>query len=147
MPHVLLHVQAALALYLLGLIWVIQVVHYPLFHFVNATHFVEFESAHQSRMSIVAAAPMVAELFLAVGLFWVRPPGVPLWALGVGLALVLAAWGVTFFVSVPYHTTLSEGYDTTAHRALVTTNWLRTAAWTLRGILVLWMLHRAYSAP
>jgi hypothetical protein len=41
---------------------------------------------------------------------------------------------------VPQHAALGAGFDEAAHRTLVLTNWLRTVAWTLRGLLVSWMV-------
>jgi hypothetical protein len=38
------------------------------------------------------------------------------------------------------HERLGHGYADWAHRRLVQTNWIRTVAWTARGVLVLWML-------
>ena len=54
------------------------------------------------------------------------------------LVLLLVVWGSTTFVQVPLHGRLARGLDATALRRLVLTNWIRTAAWTLRaGLLVL----------
>jgi hypothetical protein len=38
------------------------------------------------------------------------------------------------------HARLGQGADEAALRRLVRTNWIRTLAWTARGVLVLWML-------
>jgi hypothetical protein len=35
---------------------------------------------------------------------------------------------------------LAAGFNRVAHEIPVTSNWLRTAAWSARGVLVLWML-------
>ena len=58
----------------------------------------------------------------------------------VGFALVVVIWIATLLASVPMHERLARGFDAAAHRRLVRTNWIRTAAWTARGALVLWML-------
>jgi len=57
-------------------------------------------------------------------------------------AAVLAAVpvAVTVGVSVPAHTALGAGYDPVAHARLVSTNWVRTAAWTAHGGLAVAML-------
>ena len=46
------------------------------------------------------------------------------------------AYGTTAFVSVPLHERLTATFDHDAHRRLVSTNWIRTGAWTTRGIVV-----------
>jgi hypothetical protein len=48
----------------------------------------------------------------------------------------------TFAVQVPLHARLAAGFDPQAHRRLVLTNWWRTAAWSLRSLLALWILGR-----
>jgi len=59
---------------------------------------------------------------------------------GTGLGLVLLIWGSTALVQAPIHARLTQGFDAGLHDRLVATNWVRTAAWTLRAGLVLWML-------
>ena len=60
-----------------------------------------------------------------------------------GAALVALIWGVTFLISVPCHAALSAGFDAAAHDRLVSTNWIRTIAWTARAALSVWMLWQA----
>ena len=122
-----------------GVIWVVQLVHYPLFAGVGADGFVAYEAAHKVRITFIVFPAMVLELGTAVALLWLRPGAVPPWMVWVGLGLVGVVWLSTAFVQVPLHTALSAGFDGDAHARLVATNWIRTAAWTLRAGLVLWM--------
>jgi len=134
----LLH--AAATWYMVGLIWFVQVVHYPLFGGVGAEGFSAYSARHQRRTTWVVLPPMVVELVLAAWLVFARPGGVPGWAAWAGLALAVVIWLSTFAVQVPRHRDLSDGYDAAAHTALVATNWLRTAAWSARGVLAGLML-------
>jgi hypothetical protein len=61
----------------------------------------------------------------------------------VHLAATLVMVGVIWFVQVVHYTRLSNGFDAVTHRRLVRCNWLRTVAWTGRGILVLAMVGAA----
>jgi len=56
-------------------------------------------------------------------------------------ALVGLIWTVQV-VQVPPHKKLERGFDDEVWRKLVITNWWRTAAWTLRGVLVAAVLLR-----
>jgi hypothetical protein len=47
---------------------------------------------------------------------------------------------VTVVASVPAHRALGDGFDASAHARLVTTNWLRTVAWTAHGGVAIGML-------
>ncbi|MEO1655819.1 MAG: hypothetical protein AAFU64_19920, partial [Bacteroidota bacterium] len=51
--------------YLTGLIWVIQVLHYPSFAKFDPVHFSDFHPFHTQRISLIVALPMVVELLLA----------------------------------------------------------------------------------
>jgi hypothetical protein len=67
----------------------------------------------------------------------------------VGLVLLAAIWLSTFGLQVPLHRRLELGFDDDAHAALVRTNWIRTLAWTARGLLLLVLvaLHSTPAAP
>lgn len=134
----LLLLNVVLAAYLTGLIWTVQLVHYPGFALVPATGFAAYHRAHLRRMGWVVMAPMVAELLLAAAWTWVAGTAVA-WA---GLGLLLVIWAVTFFVSVPLHNRLvTDGPAYATVYGLVRTNWLRTLAWTVRLVVlgaVLW---------
>ena len=134
---VLLHLAATL--FMVGVIWFVQVVHYPLLARVGTSGFAFYEQAHTRRTGWVVAPPMLAELVTAVLLLWVRPADVPLWTAGAGLALVVVNWGSTWAIQMPCHDRLTRGFDPAVHRRLVATNWFRTAVWSLRGLLVLGM--------
>ncbi|MEL7360688.1 MAG: hypothetical protein AAFN13_01325 [Bacteroidota bacterium] len=133
----LLHLLATLTMF--GAIWIVQVVHYPLFSGVGVERWAAYEAAHQTRITWVVGPAMLLELGTAVALVWMRPTGLPLWMLWGGLVLVGVIWASTAFVQVPLHNILMVGFDGDAHARLVGTNWIRTVAWTLRTGLVLWM--------
>jgi hypothetical protein len=93
-------------------------------------------------MTWVVLLPMVVELGTSGWLALQPLPGVPRWLVWAGLALAALTWAATFFISVPLHGRLSEGFDTAAHQALVRTNWIRTVLWSLHGVVVLDILRR-----
>ncbi len=135
--RLLLLLNFALAAYLTGLIWTVQVVHYPGFALLGKTGFARYHAAHTRRMGYVAGAPMVLELGLAAWLAWAGRGALPHGAGWWGLALVGFVWGVTFFIAVPFHNRLeASGYDYISIDGLTRTNWLRTLAWTARLALL-----------
>lgn len=139
LPRVLILSQLASTLFLTGLIWFVQVIHYPLFEAVGRAEFVTYEQRHTSLIQGLVAPPMLLEGISALLLLWFRPPGVSTWRLVVGLILVGIIGFSTAFLQMPCHDRLSQEFDTGTHQWLVTTNWIRTVAWSLRGGLVLWM--------
>lgn len=132
----LLKLHSAVTWLLVGLIWVVQLVHYPMFSRLDRATYQQSHAFHTGRITWIVAPAMLLELALASLLYFRRPDRVT----ALGLALVCAIWIVTAFVMVPLHQRLSQGFDAEAQRALVRWNWLRTAAWSLRGVLaLLWL--------
>ena len=123
-----------------GVIWVIQLVHYPAFDAIERgpddSAWVAYGERHRAGISFVVGPFMATEGATGIWIV-VSPPGdaslvLPL----VAFALMGVAYGVTAFVSVPYHERLTHRFDADALRGLIRTNWWRTAAWTLRGIVL-----------
>ena len=123
-----------------GLIWFVQIVHYPLFGKVGRQDYVVYQEAHARLTGFVVALPMLIELAVSGLLVVSPPPFVPKWQVWTGFGLVIAIWISTGLLQIPQHTALGKGYDLKAHRILVLSNWIRTVLWSLRAGLVLWMI-------
>ncbi len=82
---------------------------------------------------------MLAEAATAVALVLVPPRGISPSLAGIGLALLAVVWLSTALLQSPRHRELGGGFDPASHRSLVASNWLRTACWSARGLVVLWM--------
>jgi hypothetical protein len=134
----LLATHAAATWALVGLIWTVQLVQYPLFAQVGVDAFPAFHTRHTRQITWVVAPLMLTELATAA-LLVLRGTRGP-WLLA-SLAPLAVVWLSTWLVQVPLHEQLARGFDADAHRRLVATNWIRTAAWTLRGACV-WLAIR-----
>lgn len=134
---VLTHLVATVTMF--GVIWVVQLVHYPLFAAVGADGFPGYEAGHKRRITWIVFPAMALELATSLALLWVRPAAIPPSLLWVGAALVALLWVSTALVQVPLHTALSERFDPETHRRLVASNWVRTAAWSVRAGIAVWM--------
>lgn len=135
---ILSHVVATF--FMLGVIWFVQIVHYPLYSHINPDAFPNYEVNHVNLVTLVVGPAMFLEAITAVLLLLSPPDNVPFALLIVGLVLVAIIWGATLIFNVPQHNALSYQFDAKIHRMMVLTNWIRTIGWTLRGLLVLWML-------
>ncbi|MFM7133045.1 MAG: hypothetical protein ACKO0W_01870, partial [Planctomycetota bacterium] len=127
-------------LYMTGLIWFVQVVHYPLFASVGEPGFAAYSQRHQSLTTMVVGPPMLLEALTAGLLLLVRPAGIPAWTAWAGVTLVGAIWISTAALQIPAHARLASGLDLATVRDLVGTNWIRTAGWSLRAMLASWMV-------
>ncbi|NND03118.1 MAG: hypothetical protein HKN91_10050 [Acidimicrobiia bacterium] len=133
-------VHAAATFFMIGLIWVVQLLLYPAFRYVPEADFIEFEAAHTRRMGLVLAVPAPLEVITGAWLVWERPSDVGLWLVLIAGAVLAAAWVLTALVQARIHGRLSKEHDAELVDRLIVTNWWRTALWTVRGTLVLAML-------
>ncbi len=108
--------------YLCGLIWFVQIVHYPLLAEVGDAGFLRYHERHSALTTRVVALPTP-------------------WA-WLGFSLALGTWACTFGLSVPLHQRLGAGHDRAMIARLVATNWPRTVAWTAHLALLGWGLIR-----
>ena len=138
----LLYLQTFASLYMTGLIWFVQLVHYPMLADVPVESFPRFEAIHQARTTWAVGPPMLLELATALAWLAYRPAGVPDWAPWLGIALLVLVEGSTAVFFGPQHGRLAAGFDATLHRQLVDWNWIRTFGWTARGVLLLWAVSR-----
>jgi len=125
--------NAAVACALTGLIWTIQVVHYPLFARVGEAEWRAYEREHQRRITLVVAPLMLANVALAVALVLEAATALR-WG---NLALAAGVFGATALVYSPLHGRLAAAPDRAAIDRLVTLNWGRTAAWTIQALVAL----------
>lgn len=133
-------------LFMTGLIWFVQIVHYPLFAAVGADAFRAYARSHQAWTTLVVGPPMLVEAATAVLLVAMRPPEIPAALAWTGVALVGVIWLSTALLQVPAHAKLAGGFDSATAAALVSTNWIRTIAWTARAAVALMMLSHALRA-
>lgn len=134
---VVVHAIATLAM--VGLIWFVQIVHYPMFANVGPAAFPAYAKQHVRRTSWVVGPLMSAECGAACWLAWYPPPGAGVWT-AVGFVLLLAVWVSTATLQVPCHRALEAGHDLEVIRRLTHTNWIRTIAWSARGAIAVALL-------
>ena len=119
--------------FMVGLIWFVQVVHYPLFDRISGDASIQYAAEHQRRTAWVVGLPMLVEGITTLWLFFDPINGRLLPLLG-GLVLLKIHLS-TIFLQVPLHKKLSQGYEREVVRKLVATNWIRTIGWTVRAAI------------
>ncbi len=148
MPHLatpLFLLQLATTLGMTGLIWFVQIVHYPLFSGVGDAAFVPYARRHATLTGYVVGGPMLLELLSALATL--VPPLRPQFISSIdsigSVTLLALIWGATGLLQVPLHSRLAHARDSALISQLVRGNWIRTVAWSLRSLLLLFCLHRA----
>ncbi len=124
------------AFYMTGLIWFVQLSHYPLMNRVPPSDYPAYQRAHMFRTTWAVGPMMLLEAGTAAGLLYVRPESVSLTVAVINLLLLLLIWVSTAALQVPCHRRLEQGFDAEVHHKLVATNWIRTVLWTVRAAIL-----------
>ena len=125
-----------------GLIWFVQVVHYPLYNKIAVDSFAIYETIHCQITTLVVGPPMIVEALTAILLVYQRPKEITAWLAVLGFFLVAIIWLATLIYSIPNHAVLSSGFDKRAYQDLCDFNWIRTIAWSLRTLLLSFWLYK-----
>jgi hypothetical protein len=129
----ILQAHAAVSLALAAVLWLVQLVVYPAFAWIDPVRFVAWHQGYTGAVTWVVAPLILLQTAGVVARFWLTERAEPLWFLE--LACTLTAWAVTVGVSVPIHGRLQGDLPPEVRLAamhqLVHTNWVRTAAWTV----------------
>lgn len=139
LSHALLLLNLLATWYMVGLIWMVQIVHYKMFDRVGEEVFVKYAVDHARLITPIVGLPMLIEVATAAALLAITPIGVSRAALIAGFVLVMVIWLSTALLQVPCHERLASGFDASVYQQLVSTNWIRTVAWSLRGVLMAYL--------
>ena len=145
----LIVVHAAASMFMVGLIWTIHYVHYPLFAYVGESTYVSFQAAHVERIGRLLFVPWLTEGFTLIGILALAFLGgrktlrVPAVLNSAAMAVVLVISG---FWSAPAHAKLADGFDKAVHDQLMTASLIRTLAWTVCGGCSIWSVLATWAA-
>ena len=131
------------AWYMVGIIWTMQILHYPLFDRVSREAFAAYEMEHNRRFGLLVGPGILLVALTAVAQLFIRPPTTPLVAALAQIVLLALIIVSTVLYQAPQHAKLSSGFDSAAYKTLVRSNWVRTLAWTVLGVLDLWLIAQA----
>lgn len=128
----LLHLIATSAM--CGIIWIIQLVHYPAFLYVDVLKATSFELFHQNAITPIVLPLMLLEVATFGLLFKQGERDRGFLCSGIILAIL---WLSTFLIQTPIHQELEFGLSPDLITKLILTNWIRTLGWSIRIILIL----------
>ena len=121
-------------LYMTGVVWFAQLVHYPLLDRGDPAQFTPFARAYRRRTLWVVTPALAGEVGTAILLMWLWPS----LQSAAGLVTLTAVWVSTVFWVIPAHLKLRLGYDRDVHRSLLRRNLPRSLLWTLRSVVMIW---------
>ncbi len=130
-------IELSISAALVGIIWIVQLVHYPSFHHYNEKDFRQSMKFHQDRISFIVLPLMISEIAISGWLTYAHYSQLRF----IGFLIVILIWTCTFTIQVPIHENLlANGYDKSEVNKLVNSNWIRTFLWTIKLALVISIL-------
>lgn|GEM_PF-2960542 len=103
----LLIIQLVACAWMTGLIWVIQVVHYPMFAAIADDHFQDWMNRHTKTITPIVGLPMLLEVGSGLALlYWPSFKLPEFWAF-VNIGLIAVSFIATAMFSIPAHRQLA----------------------------------------
>lgn len=145
LPDVLLLLWSGLVFWVLGQIWLFQMVVYPLFAKVGEAEYISYHRFYTSRIPLPVIIPGFASFFLPAALAYFGPP-VPLWMNMANITTGVAGLLVTVLLEIPRHNRLEEGGKNGVTIAeLIRFNWPRTASISAQSTVTFLMLIHVFA--
>ncbi|MEM7175502.1 MAG: hypothetical protein AAF443_06230 [Chlamydiota bacterium] len=128
-------IQLVLTWVMVGILWFTQLVHYPLYVKIKEG-FVDYERSHVKRAALLIGPIMLAEVITAVWLISLVPEGTLLRLAATNLIILILIWLSTFLFQTVQHQKLSIRFSKRILDGLITSNWVRTLLWTVKGAII-----------
>ena len=122
---------------MVGVIWVMQLVHYPSFKYVNESDYIIFQKFHMSNISYIVFPAMFTELITGLLIFF---SGEKSLFFVLSLICLFLIWVITGVLFTKFHNILQKGKDLKMIEKMIKANWTRTLLWTLRIIMILFVI-------
>ena len=78
---------------MVGVIWIIQLLHYPAFHFIDKANYSAFQDFHMNRVSFIVVPTMITEFVSGVLVVLILPK---YFLFKISLGIIASIWIVTF---------------------------------------------------
>lgn len=138
--NILLFIHAFATWMMIGLIFFVQVVYYPLYVRLK-DHFTPYDKKDIKHMGYLVAPVFFFEFISAVILVFYKYDDFVYRILSlVNLLMLISIWVVSYILQVRRFGKHTLVFIDKMHHFLLTSNWYRTCVWFLRGLVVLSML-------
>jgi len=136
--ELLLLIHLFTTIFMTGLCWFVQIVHYPLFRAMKLEDVPQYEQKNKVT-GYITVTVMTVELITGLVLLYEQLE--LLYILNIVLLAII--WLSTAIYQVPMHLKLMIVASNETISKLIRTNWIRTLAWSIRSgilIVILWGL-------
>lgn len=134
MHDVLFNLHLVVTSAMAGVIWMVQIVHYPSFFYVDVNKYKPFQNFHMSGIGFIVGPLMGVELITGAMLLIIyKFSNIYFFS---SMLLLVGIWLTTAVVFTRIHNKLLNGYNEKLIHDLIRFNWSRTIMWTTRLVLL-----------
>ena len=120
---------------MVAIIWIVQLLHYPTFKFIDQSKYEVFQGFHMRRISYLIIPIMLIELGSGVVILILNST---LYSpFGFSMLLLVFIWVLTALLFSKVHSSLLKGFNEVSIDKLINFNWIRTISWTVRLIFLM----------
>ena len=122
-----------LTFFMTGIIWLIQLIHYPSFSFIDKNMYSTFQAFHMNRISFLVGPIMFLELFSGFYLLFFYSES-NFFVINFILNILILTMTIIVFGTI--HRKLIEGFKFSLFAKLISMNWIRTILWSMKSIFI-----------
>ncbi|NRD21015.1 hypothetical protein HNV08_13240 [Winogradskyella eckloniae] len=132
---IILIIHIVATIFMTGLCWFVQLVHYPLFRAIETDKFPSYERKN-AITGIITVPVMIIELITGLILLYNFQDSLHV----LNIVVLAFIWLSTFIFQVPIHLKLMYKGSPQLITKVIRTNWIRTLSWTVRTLLLAYLL-------
>ena len=134
--QILIYTSLFCNIFMIGISLITQFITYPSFKSIDLNLFSNFHKIYTRKMLFIVGPVMIIEFLSLAILLFVNFN----FNFLIQFTLICLIWVLTFFVIVPIHNKLENQYDNLLNINLIKLNGYRTLIWSLRFILLLFII-------
>ncbi len=126
---------------MIGMIFFVQVVYYPLYKRLKK-HLTTFEKKDLIHMGYLVGPTLMIELVSGVVVLFALDKSITYRILAyINVTLLVSVWIVSIIIKCRHRSSKKTLMFLRFHHMLLTSNWIRTTIWGIRGVVVLFMVY------
>lgn len=137
---IILIIHIVSTIFMTGLCWFVQIVHYPLFRIIENNKFPAYERKN-AITGFITVPVMIIELISGLISLYNYQDNLHL----LNIVLLSFIWLSTMIFQVPIHLKLMQVASPKLITKVIKTNWIRTLSWTARTLLLSYLIWTAIS--
>ncbi|WP_299125548.1 hypothetical protein [uncultured Winogradskyella sp.] len=136
---IILIIHIVTTIFMTGLCWFVQIVHYPLFRVIENNKFPTYEKKN-AITGFITVPIMTIELITGCILLYNYQESLYL----LNILLLVIIWLSTIIFQVPIHLKLMHEGSPKLINRVIRTNWIRTLSWTIRTLFIAYLMWRLF---